>query len=418
MIKRSLFPILKIHLQKPEISLIIGPRQAGKTTLMLALKKYLEQKGEKTLFFNLDNDIDLPYFKSQESLVRKIELECGNKKAYIFIDEIQRKSDAGLFLKGIYDRNLPYKLIISGSGSVELKEKVHESLAGRKRLFELNPLTFTEFVNYKTDYAYEDRLDDFFTVDQTKAAYLLNEYLSFGGYPKVALAETIEEKQNIITEIYQSYLEKDIAFLLNINKTENLTNLIQILASQSGKLVNIAELASTLMLAAETVKNYLWYLEKTFIIRKVTPFFKNLRKEITKTPIYYFNDLGLKNFSQRQYNLNAPRNDGHLFENFVFLQLLEKINLPEDIHFWRTQDKAEVDFVISQGSNIVPIEVKFTLLKKPELTRSFRSFLLKYRPKNAYVVHLGKKIEKKINETAINWIPYYLIPIRSDLFEI
>ena len=136
MIKRSLLIELEKHLQNKEISLITGPRQAGKTTLMLMLKSSLEEKKEKTLLLNLDIEADRRFFNSQAELVRKIQLEIGNNKGYVFIDEMQRKENAGLFLKGLYDMNLPYKFIVSGSGSIELKEKIHESLTGRKRIFE------------------------------------------------------------------------------------------------------------------------------------------------------------------------------------------------------------------------------------------------------------------------------------------
>ncbi|MDP8216192.1 MAG: AAA family ATPase, partial [Candidatus Kaelpia imicola] len=138
MIQRDLFSDLKDHLFKKEISFIIGPRQAGKTTLMLLLKNYLEKEGERTLFLNLDVETDKQFFISQENLIAKIKLELGEDRGFVFIDEIQRKKDAGIFLKGIYDQNLPYKLIVSGSGSVELKEKIHESLLGRKREFLLS----------------------------------------------------------------------------------------------------------------------------------------------------------------------------------------------------------------------------------------------------------------------------------------
>lgn len=158
MIKRKLFAELKTHLLKKEISFIVGPRQAGKTTLMLLLKEYLEKRGEKTLFLNLDIEQDKEFFTSQVKLIRKIELELGKERGFVFIDEIQRKEDAGLFLKGIYDMNLPYKFIVSGSGSVELKEKIHESLTGRKRIFELSTLSFEEFTNFKTEYRYEKKV--------------------------------------------------------------------------------------------------------------------------------------------------------------------------------------------------------------------------------------------------------------------
>lgn len=109
---------------------------------MKQLEEDLKKEGEKTLFLDLDRDLDRPFFSSQNRLIQKIEYEIGEKKGYVFIDEIQRKENAGLFLKGIYDMNLPYKLIVSGSGSLELKEKIHESLAGRKRIFELSTLEF------------------------------------------------------------------------------------------------------------------------------------------------------------------------------------------------------------------------------------------------------------------------------------
>jgi len=142
MIKRTLLNKLKSHLSKREFSLIVGPRQAGKTTLMLLLQDYLKKKGEKNLFLNLDIESERIFFSSQEKLLSKIRLELGTGGGFVFIDEIQRKEDAGLFLKGLYDMRLPYKFIISGSGSIELKEKIHESLTGRKRVFELSTVAF------------------------------------------------------------------------------------------------------------------------------------------------------------------------------------------------------------------------------------------------------------------------------------
>ncbi len=410
MIKRTLYSSLAAHLEEPEITLIIGPRQAGKTTLLRELEDELKKRNKKTLFLSLDNDLDKPFFESQASLLEQIKLTIGLGKGYVFIDEVQKRQDAGVFLKGLYDQNLPYKFIVSGSGSVELKEKVHESLVGRKRLFELYTLSFIEFVNFKTEYRYENRLNDFLSIDKMRANQLLEEYLNFGGYPKVVLAQTLEEKTKVINDIYQGYLEKDIAFLLNIKKTESLTNLVRILASQSGGLVNIAELSSTLDIAAKTVNDYIWYLEKTFIIRRVTPFFRNVRKEVTKSPIIYFVDLGMKNFAQRQFGMATQTFlRGHLFENFVFLQLKEKMGFQTSLHFWRSKDNAEVDFVVDKGLEIVPVEVKYTRLDKPETTRSFKSFLDRYKPARAYVIHLGERLEANFKNTKISLIPYHQI---------
>lgn len=408
MIKRNLFADIKAHLKNPEITLIVGPRQVGKTTLMRQLMADLNEEGAKTLFLSLDNDLDRPYFDSQEALVSKIELTFGGKKGYVFVDEIQRKVDAGLFLKGIYDRVLPYKFIVTGSGSVELKEKVHESLVGRKRLFELGTLSFGEFVNYKTGYKYENKLAAFFLVESVLTQKYFQEYLAFGGYPKVVLAETEEEKRKTIQDIYESYLEKDIALLLNVQKTVSLTNLVRLLAFQTGGLVNVSEISSTLGISVETVNNYLWYLEKTYIVERIRPFFKNVRKEITKSPIYYFMDLGMKNYAQRQFGSSFQHlSDGHVFENFVYLLLKANLVLPTSLHFWRTQDKAEVDFIIDSGNEIIPVEVKATRLTEPKITRSFRSFIDSYQPKKAYVVHLGGEFQAKINSVTASFLPYF-----------
>ena len=409
MIQRNLFNELKIHLGKKEISFIIGPRQAGKTTLILMLKEYLEKKGERTVFLNLDIESDKEYFSSQLDLIKKIRLELGEKRGYVFIDEIQRKENAGIFLKGIYDSNPPYKFIASGSGSVELKEKIHESLIGRKRLFELSTLTFEEFVNFRTNYKYKNKLQEYFAIEKKKAEQILDEYLSFGGYPRVVLEDLLVEKRKIINEIYQSYLEKDISYLLKIKKTEDFGKLVKILAAQIGKLLNISEVSRTLGISHKTVKDYLWYLQKTFILHKVTPYFKNIRKEIARTPKFYFYDLGLRNFAIGLFGIEKSIEDkGFLFENFVFNILKEKIkDTPFKIHFWRTKDKAEVDFILDLGRSLIPVEVKYRSLKEPFITRSFRSFMEKYSPQKAFVVNLDFEQSLKINRTHIIFLPYY-----------
>ncbi len=409
MIKREIFKKIVKVIDDKEIILITGPRQAGKTTLMLWLKEYLEKKGKKTVFFNLDIERDVQFFKSQEIFIEEIKNYFGSNFGYVFIDEIQRKENAGLFLKGIYDMNLPIKLIVSGSGSLELKEKIHESLTGRKIVFHLNPLFFKEFVNYKTNYLYETKLEWFFSVDKIRAESLFKEYLSFGGYPRVVLADDLEKKRLIINEIFQSYLERDIVYLLKVEKSEVFINLVKILASQVGQILNFSELSSTLGISLNALKKYLWYLEKTFVIRKITPFYTNIRKELTKSPICYFVDLGLKNFALNDFFLKNIISSGFYFQNFIF-QLIEEKTANDSslrLNFWRTKDKAEVDFILVKSNNPIPIEVKFKSLKKPEISRSFLSFIKKYQPKIGLLINLDYEKRLKINETEVFIMPYW-----------
>ncbi len=408
-IKRHLFDALKAHLDAKEISLIVGPRQAGKTTLMNFLKDYVQALDKQTITFNLDIEADRYFFESQESLLRKIALEWGKTGGFVFIDEIQRKENAGLFLKGLYDMNLPYKFIVSGSGSLELKEKIHESLAGRKRVFELGTLNFVEFANHKTDYKYEQNLPEFFAVEKQKARGLLDEYMSFGGYPRIVLEDAVGEKRKLMAELYQSYLERDIAYLLSVQKTERFTALTRLMASQIGQLTTFSEIANTLNINIATVNNYLWYMEKTFLLHKVTPYFRNIRKELTKTPVYYFYDLGMRNYALGSFSGTAvsPSEIGFLFQNFVYLLLRDRVaDTSNQIHHWRTTDKAEVDFVLDKNTEVVPVEVKYRTFNAPETTRSFQNFISAYQPSTGYIVHLGDAMQKQISSTQtqfVNW---------------
>jgi len=412
MIKRKLFDALYAHLPKQEITMIVGPRQAGKTTLMNSLMDELNKSGQKTLLINLDLDEDRVIFSSQLKLLSKIELEIGDQGGYVFIDEMQRLDNAGLFLKGLYDRNLPYKFIVSGSGSMELKEKIHELLTVRKQIFELNTLSFEEFVNYKTGYRYEDKLNQFYELEPEKTIVLLEEYLNFGGYPRVVLADELTEKRMLIDEIYQSYIMRDIAFLLQIKKLDSYSKLIRSLAAQLGNGVNFSELSKTVGISLPTVSNYLWYGEKTYILKKLTPYFSNPRKEITKSPMYYFFDLGFRNYALGLFGqINRPAEFGFIFENMVLNMIQESLRFTGAlIHYWRTKDGAEVDFVINRGAKLMPIEVKYKRLKKPAYSRSFFNFINRYNPSDAIVVNLTLDATEKAGNTQVNFIPYYRLP--------
>jgi predicted AAA+ superfamily ATPase len=409
MIKRKLFSELVDHLPQKEMSLIIGPRQAGKTTLMEMLQKHLDNRGERTLFLNLDIEWDRPHFESQAALIKKIELELGHRQGYIFIDEIQRKDDAGLFLKGLFDLKLPYKFILSGSGSLELKQKIHESLVGRKRLFELSTITFEEFINHRTDYRYEEDLADFLAIEKDRAQQLLVEYMKFGGYPRIVMAAEQGEKLRLIDEIYRSVLEKDIAYLLKLDKPDVFSALIKVLAGQVGQLMNYSELASTLNVSFATVKKYLWYAQKIFIVELIAPYARNVRKEISKSPVPYFWDLGFRNYSLGLFgHLESPTEGGFVFENLIFLLLRQKLRFKAaKLNFWRTKDKAEVDFVIEAGKSLIPVEVKYKRLSQDKVPVSLRRFIDKYNPEQAYVINLNLNKTLNISGTTLSFLPVH-----------
>lgn len=411
MIKRYIKKDIINHLNAKEITLLTGPRQVGKTTLLKEIISELKANDKKVVFFNLDIDSDAKHFETQDLLLKKTSLEIGDEDGYIFIDEIQRKPNAGIFLKGLYDKNIPYKLVATGSGSLELKEKIHESLLGRKRLFEMMPVTFMEFADYKTNYHYSGQLIDFFKLELQQAENLLNEYLNFGGYPRIVTESKADERLKIIDEIFRSYVEKDLVYLMNIERPDAFNMLLQLISSQVGQIINYNQLATQLNLSLKSLKKYLWYAEKTFSLQRITPYSTNLNKEITKAPQYYFTDIGLRNHAVGMMgNVQMGNQIGYVFQNLVYNTLKEYVAWKGwSIHFWRTTDKAEVDFIINKKYKVLPVEVKFGKISSPTISRSFRSFLNKYHPPEAWLISPYYENEITINDTVVKFLPFYKV---------
>ena len=409
MIQRDIQKELSEHLTKPEITVLTGPRQSGKTTILKLLEKDLQAQMQKTVFLNLDMEESQRILNSQASLIKFIELKVGQDRGYVFIDEIQRKENAGLFLKGIYDMELPYKFIVSGSGSLDLKAKIHESLAGRKRVFELSTLSFVEFANWETNYEFQDRMAEYLAFDEVSAKQLLIKYLEFGGYPKVVLATMLEEKKETIREILNSFLEKDIMLLLGMKHSEIFNDLIRLTASQIGNITNYAELASHLGISAQTVKTYLYYLQETYILNKCTPYYQNIRKEISKSPVFYYHDLGFRNFSLDRFGHRLlPQDYSFLFQNLIHSLLIEKTQkTASKVSFWRTVNGAEVDFILESGNEVLPIEVKYSALDRPIVQRSLRSYIDSYKPLRAIVINLSLDTSIQIENTEAVFMPWY-----------
>lgn len=407
-IKRAIFDEIQAHLSEKEITMIVGARQVGKTTVMEELFSGIVRDGKKAILFNLDVETDATFFSSQEKLLARVRLEFGNAPGYVFIDEIQRKTDAGIFLKGLYDLKTPYKLIVSGSGSLELKEKIHESLAGRKRMFEMRPVTFAEFVHFKTDDRYADRLHEYCSLHPEHAKQFLDEYLQFGGYPRVVSAPEQTEKEKRMQEIFRSYVEKDIAYFLKVERVEAFELLLKLLAANVGRILSYAQLSAEAHLSFPTLKKYLWYAEKTFAIHFATPYFNNRHKELVKSPVAYFSDLGLRNFTLGFFGHLPAQEFGFAFQNFVMNILRERNQWNNSrVKFWRTSDGKEVDFVVDAGATVLPVEVKYSALQSPEIETSLRIFLERYAPAEAMVVNLSLDEERTVGKTRVRFIPFW-----------
>ncbi len=235
---------------------------------------------------------------------------------------------------------------------------------------------------------------------------IINDFSIFGGYPRVALETNVSKKIEIIEELYNSYLDKDIAGFLKIKKISSFNKLVSLLSAQVGNLLNSNKLATEIGVEVKTLNEYLNILENTFVIALIKPFFTNPKKELVKAPKIYFIDNGLRNFAISRFeNLLNRIDKGAVFENTVATELIKTVQAPSSIHYWRSLQKAEVDFIIRSGDGrLASLEVKAQQLKDISLSRSYYSFLKKYNPQKPFLVSLNLRKCKKIKNSQVKAI--------------
>src|SRR3989338_1387995 len=383
LIKRDLTLKIKEYLEKEEILLIVGPRQAGKTTIMKDIEQGIKGNSH---FLNLEDPDYLSLLNSSPKNLFTIFPFDLTKKIFLFIDEIQYLDNPSNFLKYFFDEYRgKIKIIASGSSAFYLDKKFKDSLAGRKIIFNLLPLSFKEFVKFKNiiDPAKAD-LTNLTVSDNDKLLPAYLEYLTYGGYPKVVLAP-LAEKIEILRDLAYSYIKKDV-FEAGLRQEESFYKLLKLLAEQIGNLINSSELANTLGISKTAVDNYLAIMRKSFHIALTKPFHKNIRKELTKMPKAYFIDSGLRNFFKNDFRPLLERDDkGQLLENAVFRQLADNYDIGE-IRFWRTIDQKEVDFVINGQ---LALEVKWQLKNLP--INSYQFFVKSYPGMNFKIATLDNQ---------------------------
>ena len=341
-IRKILEPILDKLLQNNKIVIIYGARQVGKTTLA---NQIIDKLGLKTLKINAD---ELKYHDilSSRDLDKMKSLVSGYQ--LLFIDEAQRIENIGLNLKILADGLPDLKIIVTGSSSFELANKIKEPLTGRAWTYNLFPLSFLELSSLYNEFELKNLLDN---------------VLVYGSYPEVFTTENLVDKKRLLEEVASSYLYKDILELDTIKKSEKIYKLLKLLAFQISQEVSVNELAVNLELGHETVRKYLDLLEKSFVIFRLPALSKNPRKEIAKKDKIYFYDLGIRNVLVENFNSLSDRNDqGALFENFLVVERLKKIKYQEKMatgYFWRAYTGGEVDYIEDEAGKLSAYEFKY-----------------------------------------------------------
>lgn len=336
-----------------EIILITGMRRVGKTSLLRHIFENIES--ENKVFFDLENPLERKIFEEVDfnniwvnfhsyGLSRK-------QKAYIFIDEIQAMPEITKAIKYLYD-HYNIKFFITGSSSFYLKNLFPESLAGRKFILELYPLDFEEFLHFK---GYEKKISANFIekdakkniISHEKEKKLYDEYSEFGGFPQVVLAETRDEKKQHLTDIFKSYFEKEVEKLADFSKLSIFRDLMLLLMERCGSKLDISKLSSEIGVSRETVYSYLSFLQATYFVSAISPFSKNVDREVSGARKFYICDTGIINhFSKVE--------SGAVFENAVY----QNIRKYGKINYYKRRSGGEIDFILSDQS--IAFEVKQT----------------------------------------------------------
>ena len=329
-------------LEPGKVIVIYGPRRCGKTTL---INEFLRSISVQYLSVNGEDIITQNYLSSQS--VEKLLSFIGENKLFV-VDEAQKINNIGLNLKLIIDHVKDIAIVATGSSSFDLARNVGEPLTGRKYTLKLFPIAQLE-------------LNDIENRGQTDAN--LENRLIYGSYPEIVLMKDNSLKERYLKELISSYLYKDILELEGLKHSSKLSRLLQLIAFQIGKEISYSELGTQLGMSKNTVERYLDLLEKTFVIFKLTGFSRNLRKEISKNPRYYFIDNGIRKALISNFNPVELRDDvGMLWENYLIVERLKKQEYQSVIsnnYFWRTYDRKEIDFVEETAGRIYGYEIKW-----------------------------------------------------------
>lgn len=421
-IKRKCFNRLKEQAKDKKISILLGARQVGKTTLLKELYSGLS-KTNKCLFLDLDIISNYEKVSSFENLINTIKFNGYEEKQkdmfYLLLDEFQRYPNLTMIMKNVYDNTDNIKIYASGSSSLTIKGQIQESLAGRKRINKIYSLDFEEFLLFKQNETLIKNLKNIKDLKGDDLSYitkeyntLLKEFLIFGGYPEVVLKASKDEKVEVLSSIFDLYVKKDLVEYLNIEKIVSMKRLIEFLAVNNGQKIKYEEISKVSSLKFNDIIKDIEILKETYIIEILRPFYTNKNKELAKIPKIYFIDNGVRNFFINNFNGVTLRDDtGFLFETFVLSELIKKNT--QNLRFWQDKHKNEVDLIYEKDSAIVPIEIKYKQSIKNIDFKGLKVFMNQYKKtKKGYLINLNSQ---KMEGNIVLLLPYCLDKIQAKL---
>ncbi|MCX5799589.1 MAG: ATP-binding protein [Proteobacteria bacterium] len=361
---RTLLRAIESHINTGEIIVVTGMRRVGKTTLLQMIYEKIES--DNKVFLDLDNILDQRIFEENDYNNIWANLKpfgiTQTRKAYIFLDEIQTKPGIVKAIKYLYD-HYDVKFFLTGSSSFYLKNLFPESLAGRKVIFELYPLSFEEFLVFRgrqresdDDLKKKDTEKNLISFEKLKKHY--EEYLTYGGFPQVVLNDNVTQKISSLRDIFNSYFEKDVRTLADFRNMSAFHDLIFLLMQRVGSKMEVAKLASEAVVSRETVYSYLSFLQGTYFIFLVPPYSTNVDREVSSAKKVYFCDTGI-------INQFGKISDGNILENACF-HTLRKFG---EVRYYQRRKGSEIDFVIPERHFAFEVKSRANISDVKKLTK-------------------------------------------------
>lgn len=373
---RAIFSKLESELQTKEITVITGMRRVGKTTALMHLFNLVKSKNKAV--FDLENPLHRKIFEEENydtvwNNLRQFNI-TNSEKVYIFLDEVQNLPEISRVVKYLYD-HWDVKFFLTGSSSYYLRNLFPESLAGRKIVFEMFPLTFAEFLIFKDIKKYPlttfaKKAEDKNKISYEKLNPLYREYLEFGGFPSVVLEPNSERKKLLLSEIFTSYFEKDAKNLADFKDMSKLRDLILLLIPRVGSRIEILKLATGLSVSRETVYNYLAFLEQTYFISLLPRHSGSIDRQAAGSKKLFLCDCGMA-------NILGKTSEGQLFEQSIF----QNLRSDHKLSFYNKDNGAEIDFIVDEK---LALEVKMTTSQQDINTLKLRAESIKLT--ESYVV--------------------------------
>jgi predicted AAA+ superfamily ATPase len=414
------------NLESPDVLAILGPRRVGKTTLLKMLHQEIRQRytdRKATLFFDLTEPDQLTALNRDPRCFKEYCLFSGAdpaKDLIVMVDEIQNLQNPSLFLNHVSGALPSIKLIVAGATTFSTRP-FGKQMPATKAIFQLSPLDFDEFLLFKgredlydrrRGYHFKHFIDDKPGIDPAGAAsiqsemrMLFEEFILFGGYPKVVLSRSREEKIKRLREVMEAFELKSVNVFFNIANFAAFRSFFKSMAGSTGELLNVNALSRNMRIGRDTVRRYLAVLENAFMLKTLRPFHNNHSKELTKKPKCYFGDTGLRNYAIGNFTELRFRPDkDQLFENTIYCELAKNIGSGDQLFFWRTISRNEIDFVTA-GRHHFAFDV--AAMPNAQLKRSsgFRAFSKLYPEFNRFVINF----EEFSCRDGITYLPGWMV---------